>query len=512
VNPTRRLAALRIGFVAAIAAAPLLIASAAPAATATPTATASLGGWNVNADADAVDIVIDNATGLAGIHPFTEAELPIAQSTFATGPFGSALASVFWPGSAGGNFGSLSGELSIPPQLQPLLSKLNDPVKADAQYPSGPATSTYPTAGSNPAVEMRSTAAPTGTTATAALADENLNNIISFSSAKATSTSTATTTAKGTATSDFNGISLLGLIDIASVTSTATATSDGHNSTGTTVTHLGQVTVAGQTTSIGSNGLILPNFNNLLPGVLAGLIGPTVGQIVQDALHQVVAALGITVTELPSTQTHNAASQTVSSGGLSVKIDPPAAAATTLETAFQTIFKYIPLPPQAAIIPTLPGLLQGATITITIGHSTAAAAASPPFNNTFTPTPPNSPGAATYPSGGGGGLTTAAVAGSTIPATPGQFIPGSNPTSSSSGATTPSYANLPSSSPNAGGTSSTPSIQQSKLIDLSSPLGAGAVVLGLAAAAALALGLFRLARHLLPDDTAPICPLGHDNP
>ena len=49
-------------------------------------------------------------------------------------------------------------------------------------------------------------------------------------------------------------------------------------------------------------------------------------------------------------------------------------------------------------------------------------------------------------------------------------------------------------------------------IRLSTPLGAGLVVLGLLATAALGYGLWLVARMLLPEDAAPICPLGQENP
>src|SRR5580658_8525280 len=118
-RPRRRLTVARATVAGALGLLPLLLGTASQAAT-----PATLGGWNVSADGNVIDMVLDNATGLAGIHPFTEADFPEAETQFETGPFGSGLATVFWPGSAGGNFGSLSTELGIPAQLEPLVTGL----------------------------------------------------------------------------------------------------------------------------------------------------------------------------------------------------------------------------------------------------------------------------------------------------------------------------------------------------------------------------------------------------
>ena len=479
----RRLLMLRLGFVAAIGILPFAVGTSSPAAS-------SLGGWKTTADANVVDITIDNATGLAGVHPFTEADFPEAESEFGTGPFGSALASIFWPGSAGGNFGSLSAELPIPAQLEPILSKLNDPARASTQYPAGPDSDTFPKGATSGAFDAQAKSTASGSTALGDLSNVS-NSFISFSGAKSSSSATATSTAKATASSDLGGISILGgLIDIGEVTSTATATSDGTTASGSSTTHVSGITIMGQPASIGTDGLILPTFTNSgLFGVLTGLTGP----IVHDLLSQVINGLGLTVTEFPVSQTINGASGTVTSGGLRIGIDPPAALATTLETVFG---KLAPLfPPQAAIIPTLPGLLQGATVTITIGRSTATANASPPFNTgPVTPPPVSTP--PSTPSNNG--VSTPAV---NIRGTPGHFIPGS----STPGSGSPAFGNMPTSQSN-----SQPTQLSTKPIDVSSPLSTGALVLAILGTLALGLGLFRLARLLLPEDVGPICPLGQE--
>ena len=450
----------------------------------------TLGGWNVSADGNAVDILVDNTTGLAGIHPLTEADFPEAQTQFATGPFGSALATIFWPGSAGGNFGSLSGELGFPSQLEPIASQLNDPIKASAQYPAGPATADYPPGAPGGLAVMHSTAQAGGTTAEGSLVDQGSAGVFSFSSAKGTSSSTAGSKAEGDSSADVKGVSLLGgLIQIGSITSTAQAISDGSNGSGGAATHVADVTVMGQKASIGSDGLVLPNF----PDALGALTGP----VVQNAISQVISGLGLTLTEFPSTQTANGAGFTATSGGVAITIDPPSSAAPVLEQAASALAPLFPA--QAAIIPTLPGILQGLTVTITLGRATASTNASAPFNAVF-----NALGAPTAPAGLGsaGG-----------PVGSGSASIGSGSGTGGTGGLAPTVAGVPSSggSTGGGGGGTNAAAQPpTTLIGLASSLGAGAILLAVLAALAAAFGLWRLGRAVLPSDIGPACPLGQD--
>lgn len=465
----------------------------------------SLGGYNISADGNAVDILIDNTTGLAGIHPLTEADFPEAQTNFATGPFGSGLATVFWPGSAGGNFGSLSSELGIPAQLEPFVSKANDPVKANAQFPSGPDTAAYPQGAPNGAVDMRSTADSTGTTATADIADTGSKGVLSFSSAKGTSSSVADSTARATASSDLSGVSILGgLIDIGSIQSTASATSDGTTGSGSSSTHITGVTVLGQPASIGSDGLVLPDF--------AKSLGPVTGPVVQELVSQTVSGLGLHITEFPSSQTKDGAGYSTTSGGVSVKIDFPASAASLLEQLGAAIAPAFPS--QAAIVPTLPGLLQGMTLTVTLGRATASASASPPFDDSFNPAA-GGPATGTSTDSGSAAGTAAAVSGGDTGASSSDLAGGSpSPdlaTTSGGDASSSPVPGTTSAGPAATSTASGGSLPAS-LVSLSSPLSAGIVVLGLLIAGGLGIGLWRLARLLLPQDAGSVCPLGQDNP
>ena len=475
--------ALRSG--AALAVVAVALSIAAPASHAAPSATVAptLGGWNINADGNAIDILADNATGLAGIHPLSEADFPEAESQFATGPFGNGLAAVFWPGSAGGNFGSLSAELGFPSQLAPLMSQTNDPVKASASYPAGPASARYPAGSTGGAAEMVATAGAGGTTAEGTITDETPSAaVMSFSQARGVSSALASKTANASAQSDVSDIKLLGgLIDIGSVASTATAASDGTTGTGSSSTHVGTVTVLNEPASIGSDGLVLPNFANAL--------GPLTGPLVQNAISQVISGMGLTITEFPGTESAKGAAYTATSGGLSIKIDPPSSAAPLLEQAGSALAPLFPA--QAAIIPTLPGVLQGFTLTVTLGRATASANAAPAFSNTFNFTPPPIPSSsATIPAT----LPTTPAVSATVPVI---STPASNSGSPAPASQEPAVAPL------------VPA-PAATLVSLSKPVSAGAVVTGVLAALAFGYGLWRVARMLLPRDVDPVCPLGQD--
>ena len=510
------LAALGIGLGGPAGATIAAVPDGAPArsaATATPSAPSAppdLGGWNISADGNPVDLLIDNTTGLAGLHPLTEADIPQAQSQFETGPFGSALADVFWPGNAGANFGSLAPELGLPPSLTPISSKLNDPVRATAQYPSGPATATYPPGAPGGVAEMQSTASAGGSAATAAIVDQTAAKVFGFSSIKGSSSAVADSTARANSSADLTDVSLLGgLIRIGSITSTASAISDGNTGHGSATTHIGEVTVLGQPASIGSDGLVLPS--------LAQPLGPIVGPVAQNALSQVITALGITIKEFPSSQSQDGAGYTTTSGGLSVEIVPPSSAAPLLEQAASTLSPLFP--GQAAIIPTLPGLLQGLDITLTLGRATASANASPPFNDSFNPPPfPTATGSGTTGATSSGGTAIASGSGAVPVASGGGTVPVSTGSGSSSG---PSLATTGGAT--AAGTGAAPgpataasavpvSTGPATLVDLTTPLGAGTVLLGLLAALGLGYGLWKLGRTILPGDAAPVCPLGQDAP
>lgn len=128
----------------AIGAAGAALASAPPAGSAALARSAALGGFSVHATAPGVAIIYTDPDPTVGEQGGT---IPEATTDFATG-FGHALAAVVWPGSVAGNAGGLAGILSIPDPLQSILKQYgNDPVRAEASTPSGPADASYPPGG-----------------------------------------------------------------------------------------------------------------------------------------------------------------------------------------------------------------------------------------------------------------------------------------------------------------------------------------------------------------------------
>ena len=456
------------------------VVSAATAATTAPAAPPTLVSWTANADSNAIDIVFDDAGGLAGSHPLDQVDIPEDTADFETGPFGHGLASVVWPGATGGNFGSASAELPIPPSLQVLTTKLNDPMRAETFEPAGPATANYPSGNTSGVFQASSQADGNGTTATASVT--NLSDaLIGLKKVSGTAHATATSTANSTATANTGQISLLGgLIVIGGVDSTATASSDGTTVNGTTNTNLGDLTIAGVPVALGTNGVTGP----VGTGGLGGLGGPLV--------NEVIAALGLKVVPLPKIETSKAPAETITSGGLQVTFTLPAAVNPTVNLP-PTISNPLPtsITSNITTASSLLGLVKGAIITITLGRATATAIASAGFGADLG-------GSAAPPTGATSSLGTL---GPSDPGTPGSLgTPGSAGTLGSSGGGTPTAAN-PSNSVSP--TSLAAAI-------LSSPVSVGLMILILLLAALAGYGLWLLSRRLEQDPTGA-CPLSVPN-
>jgi hypothetical protein len=399
---------------------------------------------------------------------------------FETGPFGHGLASVFWPGATGGNFGSASGNLPIPAQLKPLFAKLDDPARAETFAPAGPVDAVFPTGNNSGVFTASSHADANGTTATASLS--NLSNaLIGLKAVSGTAHATATSKATSTATSDTGQISLLGgLIVLSGVESTATASSDGTTLSGTTNTNLGSLTIAGVPVAFGTNGITGP----IGTGGLTSLLSPLI--------NQVLAVLGLKIVPLPMTETKQAPAETITSGGLQVTFGLPSSINPTLNLP-PALTNLLPASAvdQITTASSLLGLVKGANVTLTLGRATATAIASagfgPDLGSSATP-------AAVTPSLGTLGPTDLGT-----PGEPGTLgTPGTPATSGTPAAATP-----------------TPAVSPKGLAAaiLSSPVSAGLMILILLLAALAGYGLWLLARNLEQADPAGACPLSvPDNP
>ena len=480
---SRTISRVRRRAIVGLAASSALVGLVLPSASAR--ADTTLIGWTVQSDANPFDFVIDNSAGLSGVHPLAEADVPEDATDFETGPFGHALASVVWPGGTAGNLGSLSGQLGLPAQLAAVLAKANDPVRAETFYPAGPGDSTYPPGSpTNGVVEMVSHADANGASASSGLSDFAVNGLFQVQGIQGSSSSSAASVATSKATGSFASLSILGgMITIGATTSTATATSDGANNVhGQASTHIGAITIDGQQVSVGNDGITVgPAQTN----AIGSLTNPVIQQV-----NQLISTFRITMTPLPETETSQSPTETITSAGLKISLSLPTDLAVNLDCGSI-------IPSQASqldVLCTLPGFLQGASLTITIGRATATAIATPPFPVELG----GLGGGGTGLLGNTGGSGTAAGAAAAI----------------QSGSDTGTAAPSLSASPVTSGTAPTtaPAVSHNSLgaltpVDLSHPIRAGLLVWLLILAVATGAGIIRMGRQL---DLAPpesVCPL-----
>lgn len=440
----------------------------------------SLAGWTAQADANTVDIVVDNTAGLDGLHPLDEIDIPEDTSNYETGPLGYALATIFWPGSVGGNIGSLSGEISLPSQIAPLFGSLNDTVKAESYYPAGPTSASYPSgASSTGTVEMSSQATASESWAKAGVTDVTVPGLLSLQDVQGSTTATATTEATATASGSFHSLSLFGgLIQIGATSSTATADSNGSAPSGTATTHLGAITVAGYPASVGSDGLVLGPVSSAIGGLL---------DVPESLVGQLLSDLNLKVTLLPETQSSTAPAEDITSGGLSISFALPSSASLNVDCTALPSQVY----EQLGILCDAPQDLQGLRLTLTVGRVTAEAVAAPPFASSVGTTP--TPAGSSAPTGVLAG--DAGLSGGGLPSGGGVLPTGSGSVPSGPGpVTTPGAASRPSSGALA--------------VALSSPVTVTLLVGLLALAALVGLGLRRLVGRLGSGAAiATACPL-----
>lgn len=236
---------LRRGALAMAASTVVLIVSAPIHASAGTT----LGSYGVAAMASGMQMTYDYPA--ASFHPQADTELAYAQANVDP-TTGHALASLQWPGAAGGNAGSLIGVLGYPP-----VPLLNDPVRAEA-FTGG--------------TTQQTTAAPSGTVMSASVVPEpqvtqEANSLtttagtplgggsLGASSAQSKMTLTAGKLV-AMAQSMASKINIGGVIKIGSITSSATAQSlGGATPTGSTTMTVHDFSIAGQPAYVDGSGV-----------------------------------------------------------------------------------------------------------------------------------------------------------------------------------------------------------------------------------------------------------------
>ena len=113
-----------------------------------PAGAAELLGYETYATAPAIEVRIDLVGSI--VNPIFQGRIPEATSEMTTGPNGHGLASMFWPGGVGGNFGTTVQQINrlcipsapvcvdITPEMKAALLPFNDPVRAETFTPAGP--------------------------------------------------------------------------------------------------------------------------------------------------------------------------------------------------------------------------------------------------------------------------------------------------------------------------------------------------------------------------------------
>jgi hypothetical protein len=289
---------------------------------------AALGGYKLDARAQAINVLYDSPLFPSPTHPVFDGSVPAAQSTTDTGPIGHALASIFWPGPLGGNFGSALQQLNqecapplpvpgIPPVCVPIPQQLkdqgqsfNDPMRAETFYPQAPQDSEYTNI---PGATMNSHITDSGKKATAfgSLDGFGAAGVGVVSNLKAQTTNTLTdSTGTTEATSEADGIVLAGgLVTIGRVFSTAKLTTDGQKATGEGHTTVDGLKIAGQAATVDDQGVHIAGQNN-----------PLHNQINQ-ALAQALAKSGLTIKLVPIDNSTSGPTGSVTAGSLVIQYE-----------------------------------------------------------------------------------------------------------------------------------------------------------------------------------------------
>jgi len=287
-----------------------------------------LGGYTIDARAQAVNVIHDSPDSPSPTHPDFDGSVPAAQSTIDTGPIGHGLASIFWPGPLGGNFGAALKQLGqvcapplpvpgIPPVCAPIPQQLkdhgdsfNDPVRAETFYPQAPQDAKYVNI---PGATITSHIDPGGRKV------ESLGSLDGFGApgvgvvanlnAKTTSTLTDTT-GTGEATSEVDNVVLAGgMVTVGRVVSTAKLTTDGQKATGDGHTAVEGLKIAGQAATVDDQGVHIGGQSNPLH------------KQINQALAQALAKSGLKIILVPADNSSSSATGSFTAGSLVIQYE-----------------------------------------------------------------------------------------------------------------------------------------------------------------------------------------------
>jgi len=459
----------------------------------TPTTSGTtLGGFTVKALAEASTAQYEQPNFPLPSTPSLEFDEGYAATSDNFGPSGSAVASSLYPGQVVANAGP---ELGLLVPGLPLPAAPVWPIQAVSGFPQAPNTAgtdqpgvnmdATSTADANTATATIGNDAPTAGSTSAATAAGSLPGIpdvtsltgaigsllgsssttgsgnplaassslmgIGFSSGTSTSgASGATATASATATD--SGISILGgLINIGGVTSTATASSDGTTGTVTGSTVLTNVSVAGEAVTIDGTGI--------------HAAGQSTPAVPISSLNSLLSQLGISLSMTTPTDTLNGPSATRTLDGLSITID-----LSTLDAAANSVASKLPTSLTSQLPVAVP---DKQLLTLDLGTVTVSSAAAPGFNDTSESASSGTAGGSSLGSLADGSLGDA---GSGFGGTGTDTGTGGN--SSVGGTATTAHTGIGS--------------PTSAITPIFGGIGAGLILLGLLASAALAYGYKRV--------------------
>lgn len=223
------------------------------------------GFFNLAANAPVVQVREDYATSNCSASPAgtaaCEGVLNETVSTLRNGPIGHALASVGWPGTLGGNLGSLI--LVAQPGAPQQVAALNDPIRAE-NFTSGKEDTVTNT--TVPGTLMTATATAAKVAASASIGQSETTGLGSFG--KITSDTSINLT--GPAKAEVKAHSLvqdidLGVLHLGAVTSTATGTTNGTVATASGKTVVTGATVNGVPITIDEHGISVDTQNVPFP-------------------------------------------------------------------------------------------------------------------------------------------------------------------------------------------------------------------------------------------------------
>ena len=317
-----------------------------------------LAGINSNATSSAARVV----TFTPGIAPLgdavqgniVEGSVPYATSSAGTGPTTAGTAALVWPGAVLTSLGGAAATFS-PSTPQALVDLLNYPFAAHSAYPEQRTTKKTDTFSPGGVGTSTTTSNAGYSTSRAVLSDLALLGnkktalIDVASSTSDTSVTVNASSVSSEAHTHVGHITIAGVLEIAGIDSHAIASSDGVVGHHSSELHVGAVTVAGLSASIGPAGLVLNKQPQSTP-----IAAIEVANTALTALQQA----GISLKLLPAEGTDTDNKGTATSGSVQFLFDDPN------------------IPNLGAVLPQVPlPLPYSVGLEVDLGGSLAAAAA-----------------------------------------------------------------------------------------------------------------------------------------